>query len=392
MMYNGRNQINLERYLNHTIVLMSIALVFSISFSQGFYLLAMFLFAINLFKGKRWKRTTLEYPLILFLGTQLLSLFVTRDIHLSLLGLKKLGMVLIFFPVVFHLHSLNQGERVRRVDKIQACLIFSVFAAAIFASIKGVVGYEERVGSLSGGYSRFAAFLAFVYAMSLGRGFERRLYLAKWLWVLILSVFLFALSLTLTRSGWVSVLVVTIIVGALRGWKFSVGLALIFFVIAFSIPGVWERITTLIHPFQHTTERLILWEGAWMVFKDSPIFGNGLGTFKVVFPYFDNLIDKGVGDWHNDYIQTLVDSGVIGGFALIFLLIRVFSTGVWVMKQEIDDGEKKIFLGLFLAIISLFIIAFFQTIFRSSVILLALGLLLGCFSSLADGVKKSIRR
>jgi O-antigen ligase len=66
-----------------------------------------------------------------------------------------------------------------------------------------------------------------------------------------------------------------------------------------------------------------MFRGAARVFFDHPIAGSGVGTLVTVFPEFDTSYDGKVVDHvHNDYIETLAETGVLGGLCgLAFLLI-----------------------------------------------------------------------
>jgi O-antigen ligase len=79
-----------------------------------------------------------------------------------------------------------------------------------------------------------------------------------------------------------------------------------------------------VHRWRHLLERGYLQEGRWWaahacldIVRASPWFGNGAGTFSVVFPfYLDPYPVLREGYWryaHCDYLQTLVEWGATGG-------------------------------------------------------------------------------
>jgi len=87
-----------------------------------------------------------------------------------------------------------------------------------------------------------------------------------------------------------------------------------------------ERFSTL-HPGDLTFGRRgSMFQGAARVFFDHPIAGSGVGTLVAVFPQFDSAYDGKVVDHvHDDYIETLAETGAIGGFcglAFLWLLLR----------------------------------------------------------------------
>lgn len=75
--------------------------------------------------------------------------------------------------------------------------------------------------------------------------------------------------------------------------------------------------------------RLHAWGTTLRVFTDYPVAGTGLGTFQWIFPEYQKW-----GEWkewrqaHNDFVQLLAETGVIGAaillWALVVLVLRVF--------------------------------------------------------------------
>ncbi|HKV26053.1 MAG TPA: O-antigen ligase family protein [Candidatus Acidoferrum sp.] len=67
---------------------------------------------------------------------------------------------------------------------------------------------------------------------------------------------------------------------------------------------------------------------AWHIFLDHPWIGTGLGTLPVVFPHYESLYDgKFVNHAHNDYLEALADTGMVGGLCCAwFLGILIFES------------------------------------------------------------------
>lgn len=52
----------------------------------------------------------------------------------------------------------------------------------------------------------------------------------------------------------------------------------------------------------------------WRIFLDHPWKGTGLGTLQIVFPQYESLYDgKVVNHTHNDYLEGLAETGLLGG-------------------------------------------------------------------------------
>ena len=61
-------------------------------------------------------------------------------------------------------------------------------------------------------------------------------------------------------------------------------------------------------------KRAAMLQDTWRLFLDNPLLGTGLGTFEMVFPPYDSLYDgKIVNHAHNDYVEALSETGIVGG-------------------------------------------------------------------------------
>ncbi len=69
--------------------------------------------------------------------------------------------------------------------------------------------------------------------------------------------------------------------------------------------------------------RFSMFRGAAGIFLDHPVKGSGLGTLVAVYPHYETLYDGlVVGHVHNDYIELLAETGIIGGLCgLAFLML-----------------------------------------------------------------------
>ncbi len=64
----------------------------------------------------------------------------------------------------------------------------------------------------------------------------------------------------------------------------------------------------------------------WRIFLDHPILGTGLGTIQVVFPPYETLYDgKIVNHSHNDYLEALAETGILGGLCCAWFLTAFFA-------------------------------------------------------------------
>jgi O-antigen ligase len=75
-------------------------------------------------------------------------------------------------------------------------------------------------------------------------------------------------------------------------------------------------------------KRAAMRHDSWRIFRDHPWSGTGLGTLPIVFPAYESLYDaKIVNHAHNDYLEMLADTGLLGALCCAsFLGVLFFSS------------------------------------------------------------------
>src|SRR6266705_352315 len=60
----------------------------------------------------------------------------------------------------------------------------------------------------------------------------------------------------------------------------------------------------------------------WRIFLDHPVAGTGLGTLQIVYPPYETLYDgKIVNHTHNDYLEALAETGLLGGLCCAWFVV-----------------------------------------------------------------------
>lgn len=87
------------------------------------------------------------------------------------------------------------------------------------------------------------------------------------------------------------------------------------------------------------TRRVEMLHGTWRIFLDHPYAGTGLGTLQEVFPLHETLYDGlVVNHSHNDYAESLAETGIAGGLCWLAFLILLFWRS-W--KNIAQDRDKR---------------------------------------------------
>ncbi len=73
-----------------------------------------------------------------------------------------------------------------------------------------------------------------------------------------------------------------------------------------------------------------IWRNSLTVFRANPVFGTGIGTFETAFPKYSEGYQAAPdgASWvfpqsHNDYLQVLADTGLVGGVLALWFIVTV---------------------------------------------------------------------
>jgi O-antigen ligase len=195
--------------------------------------------------------------------------------------------------------------------------------------------------------------------------------------LITLLLFLFPLSvfLTRTRAVWLAFLLVIIIMGVfapgrfLPRWRYLlVPLAVLMVIAGIKAESFMSRSRAEggVMQISPITDRVALAQIAYRMALVRPIFGFGLGRFHRHSPEFLGKIGSLVKPTeyaaahvqHNLFLSTLVDTGLIGIFALLFLFWIIWRYSLWLFRLLPDDGFlSKSFVVFFWAALGSYAVA-----------------------------------
>jgi len=76
----------------------------------------------------------------------------------------------------------------------------------------------------------------------------------------------------------------------------------------------------------------------WQIFLHNPVSGTGLGTLQLVYPQYESLYDgKIVNHAHNDYLEALAETGILGGLCCAWFLGVLLSESLKRLRQLHDS-------------------------------------------------------
>ncbi len=304
--------------------------------------LLLFYWAIRLYR-KRTEQiavSPLFWPLATFAGlifTQLIF-HTTASAYHTRVELQLLIAYLIL------LHLMTQAfQRSSHWRGFVWFLMIMGFAVSIFGILQHLTfngrlyWYREmRYGGLPFGpyvnRNHFAGFAEMLIPLALvplmlGKVRRERLFLVS-LFALVPTI---ALLLSASRGGIVSfglelvVLVLLLLIRRIRTkYMLMGGVVILCALLAVSWIGVQQVLNRFSsYKFADVTsdKRAAMRHDTWRIFLDHPVMGTGLGTLQMVFPPYDSFYDgRVVNHTHNDYLEALSETGILGGLCCSWFL------------------------------------------------------------------------
>jgi O-antigen ligase len=161
------------------------------------------------------------------------------------------------------------------------------------------------------------------------------------------ALLLFALVLTGSRGGWISLSLVLLLWPLLggRNWRWRVGgAAAVLGLVSVSLALLY-RFSTQVHnrmqPFldgQFELSRPLVWRGALRIWRDHVWLGSGAASFNVLFEQVRPRGFLNEPQWtHNDYLNTLGDYGVAG----LILWVAAGAGLLWLGWRAVQQARAQ---------------------------------------------------
>ncbi len=278
----------------------------------------------------------------LFVITMLISAVFSGDIAY---GLKRWADMWIwrFMPFIVVIFLLNNCIDAK---KVMLTAFVGITVTSVYAVYQGLSGLS-RANGFYGHPMTLGGWLCIFLPLLLIEFFERKL-LGKYYWLAGLAFCICSAGLVFnaTRGAWLAVSIVcaVLLIYYMFKNKRNLAVSIIFVVLISTVlvnnPKFMHRLDTIddFDKYQSNTERILMWQSAWNMFKDHPILGVGLGQYKENYQqkYISpEAKEPQLSHAHNNLLQMLAENGIVGfvGFAIMF--------GYIIFKNLIDWFRTK---------------------------------------------------
>lgn len=330
----------LEQIIRIGILVLTGSLIFSLFIAQAVavLLIILWLTKIILFRKADLKDNPFIYPFIAFIITRTVSVFLSTDFSLSVQLLYK---EIFFYPIFFIVFDCFPIEDKKYFKWFFTILISAAVIASIYGSISVVAGIKHRAASTTSGFYTLGTFLTVVTAFLLVIGSDKYFIQSKKIWLLSLLIVVVGILFTFNRIHWVLIVVIFLVFGVFRERKLVLLVSIIAVAITIIVPMFRERVLEIIFFSRNLSDRDVLWQGASLIYLEHPLFGFGPLTFREIFPLFNDVVDKNVSSWHNDYLQVYMESGIFGLLSFLSLGFSVFYCSMDMFLSKFADSYSK---------------------------------------------------
>jgi O-antigen ligase len=178
-------------------------------------------------------------------------------------------------------------------------------------------------------------------------------------WFIILFAVLVAgLLFTTKRGDWIATTAAVLIYGLVFNKRFALAFVAVAACVVLAVTPFRERLFTLARPMDNSSDRVVLWQNALSHADKHPILGFGPQTFDSVFTARAETSDKGIGGWHNDWIQLYIESGALGIITFCLLLGSIAYCSLVLIRTPHHEGLLIGWMGI-LMLVSYIIIGLF---------------------------------
>lgn len=318
-------------------------------------------------------RNRASLPVAAYCAAAVMFYLFSGNRALSFPELKRI----LFFGVAFWLASDLVASDVKNLTAFLWCFAGGTFWAALYGLLQRSGGIwilsapkMERVFSTFGNPIFFGVYLTaalpVLAAVTSAKNFSAPLRAFS---ATAFALSLSALYFTATRASWLAVAFAVVLYITLSDIDARRKIALLAAGAALSVAflyvtrGVWAR----------QQAHVLIWRDTLKMWTAHPVFGVGQGLFHVKFPDYasDELLTIWprsraiINDAHNEFIQTLAETGIVGFSFFAWAFVAFFAAAV--SRPRAVGKADPLTLGVFISVASVLAQNFFSVDMRFAV-------------------------
>lgn len=345
------------------------------------------LFILWLFDKKNEKRKafdTITAFILIFGLVRLITIFLSEYPQSSYESLYKEAL---FYTTAVALPFYLKTLEKKKVIELMLIFILGAAVISIIGTTRFFIGEVERAQSFSSSYTVFSGYLLTAFVSALLFPKKDKNLSQQIFWAVVYSIIFIGLLTSLGRANIAIALLALLVAIVLKQIPAKqIILLLIITIIGFGVYSIRPSrvIGERVENITQLSDRDIIWQGAKEILFEHPVFGFGPRSFQQAFPLKDKFADKGIGGWHNDFLQIYFESGIIGLISFLVLLYVIITTSISQIRNKKTDAELKSLSTSVLASVIALILSAMVAGFITSVVLSIVFVFLISFLSRID--------
>lgn len=298
------------------------------------------------------RRSPLDLSVLIFAAATYLSLLgFGGNLDQQLVGLlKATGGFLMFFIATQSIEDRHDVWLVLGAVVATGLIQAVSVEYAVFTGSQQISA-DTRWSGIVIDPNLYAGYLVLVIPLVMAVGLSIR---SRWALVasaVALTAFTVALIATLSRSGWIGVVVATIVLAILlpkRRWALgAVGAAIaVILVIAGMLGPIGARLgPSEDGPIEMLVSRWGVWSAAVKMAVDHPAFGVGVANFINYYPQYSGASFE-IDHAHNIFLNMLAERGLMGLLAFGLVVVVLFRSLFAALVREVSPTERTLIAGL----------------------------------------------
>lgn len=235
----------------------------------------------------------------------------------------------------------------------------------------------QRIAGTFGNPQFFANYLLIVFFIAAGWFLKKR----SWWLLVLMAADLVCLYYTKTRAAWLAFGITSM----LFAWLYAIYFMrrrrwVVYIVSVLPVLVCLAGINKFTNRQVSVDLRAIRWLATWDMIKEKPIIGHGVGSFKTVYPKFQNPEAIRLKGNHvtitehasNEFLQQWAENGIVGLALFLWIIIFVCRKAISEIKDIVNSHRAFIsdnqlsfeLLGYLMAFIAMLIHSFFDISMR----------------------------
>lgn len=329
------------------------------------------------------KVSPFDMTIVVFIGVMLVVMLISPNEQVAFEGFRAIVQSMFWFFVAFQL--LKDESSVRKLATLFVWLTGILSIHGIYQYIIGVEmpstwisaneeGIRTRVYSIFTSPNIFGCLIVLALPMCIALLLTTKNKRKKLLFSVFAICMCASLLFTYSRGAWIGAVCAIGVYVFMKDKRLIMPVIIVILLALILIPGISDRITYMLSSDYMESSmqggRLIRWTIGLQILREHPWIGLGLGAFGGAVAANHELFTEVGGQlietfyMDNYYMKIIVESGIIGILAFVFLMWQVIRVSIKTVHIVENKFTKEIGIGIIAGLSGVLAHCFVENIFE----------------------------